>query len=167
MTLLEFATGWLEVVTFWIVQPFLILLLGIFLGKVLEQIIVFIGAEVSPNNRVYPFVAYIASWAVYLTTVALALHSIHILLLVLIVLGAIISLVVLVHVALALFEFVRNVLSAGAVRARWKSGMAVQSRTVHGTVAAIGPAWTRIATTTGDVLMIPNRTMKTMKPVKA
>ncbi len=166
MTFIGLATGWLDVITFWLVQPLLILLLGIFLGKVLEQVISFIGAEVAPGNHGISLAAYLASWGAYIVAVCYALSAVRMLAIVLYVLGALIGLVVLVHVTLAAFDMMRNLLSAVAVRRRWKPGMSVQSRTLHGIIATIGPALTRVSTSNGDVLMIPNRTMKTMKPVK-
>ena len=166
LAFLELATSWFTIVTNWVVYPVLVLLLGVFLGKVLEQVLAFIGAEIAPGNRTLPIIAYLASWTVYVASFCLALAIINVLRIVLIFVGGAISLILAVHLLLAAVDLLRNVGSLPSVRSKWKIGMLVQLRTVQGTVSDIGVALTRVVSPAGDVLMVPNRTMKFLKPVK-
>jgi hypothetical protein len=166
MAFLDGATVALDFITLWLVRPVLIVLLGVFLGKVLEQVLLFIGAEFAPGSRLAPLGAYAASWVVYLAAFALALSDVGILDVAATLLGALIAFVLGLHFVLAVIDVARNLAAVGVVRRRWRTGMDVDTKLVRGTVAYVGVISTRVTTRDGDFISVPNRTMRGFPPPK-
>jgi small-conductance mechanosensitive channel len=164
MAFLETANNWLALVTTWLVTPVLIVLLGVFLGKVLEQVLLFLGDELAPRSRYAPLGAYAAGWLVYFAAFVYALYTIGVLRVAALLFFGLIGLVVFAHIILASIEIVRNALAFTTVRSRWRPSALVDSPLVRGVVAHVGLTATRVITSDGDVLSVPNRTMISFSP---
>lgn len=167
MTLIDIATEWQAVITAYVVLPVLILLLGIFIGKVLEQIILFVMQEVAPKKPEYRKYAYMTAWIVYIATGAYALESIHLFTITLWFVLGVIAAVILISLLLGARDFLINFFGYRAAQKKCKQGATIRTRYGEGTVVHVMLLETHIKTKEGDDIFIPNGTVRTLKIEKA
>jgi small conductance mechanosensitive channel len=163
MSLLETATRVQDVITRYAVTPLLILFIGIFIGKILEQTLLFIFHEFKRTSHPYIYGAYVTKWVVYIATVCAALASIGVLRYALWFFAGIVVALVLVRIILGMFSFFPNFFSYHAVKRRYKEGTKVKTKLVEGTVVRVQLLDTHLRSADGDELFVPNTTMRTLK----
>jgi small-conductance mechanosensitive channel len=163
MALADIAMQVQELITFYAVQPLIILFLGIFIAKITEQVLLFVFRELKRTHTRYEFAAYVVKWLIYIATVLYALASINLLAATLWFFAGVTVALLLVRIILSLYDFFPNFFSHHAVRSRYKKGSKVRMQSIEGTVVAVQLLDTHVRTAAGDELFIPNRTMRALK----
>jgi tellurite resistance protein TehA-like permease len=163
VTPLDIALRVQDLLAFYVVQPVLILMLGIFAGKVLEQLVIFIGRELAPKRTRTRVLAVVLGWVVYITATMLALASITILEETLRILATAIAVVVGVHILLSLYDFFSNYRHFRVVQRRVPANTLITTTFGPGTVVGVQLAQTHLKLKNGDDLYIPNKTMRGLK----
>lgn len=163
MTPLDIALRVQDAIAFYLVQPLIILMLGIFIGKVLEQIVIFIGRELAPKRTRVRILAIVLGWTVYATSFMLALASVSVLGVTLRVVGTAASIIVAIHVLLSLHDFFSNYKHFRTVQHKIPVHAVISAAFGTGTVVGVQLAQTHLKLKNGDDLYIPNKTMRSMK----
>jgi small-conductance mechanosensitive channel len=159
MTFLEAVAAVQETITIYAVQPLLILFIGVFIGKVLEEVLLFAFEEFKRTETAYTFTAYVLKWFVYIATVLLALHSVGLLAIVLWFFAGAVVTFLLVSVVLAVFDFFPNFWHYHAVKKKFKPGAKIKTRFAEGTVVGVQLVDLHVKTEDGDTVFIPNSTV--------
>lgn len=111
MSFLDTTTMIQKVITEYAVQPLLILFLGIFVAKLVDQIIQFVLQELHVSRRKYEVAALTTKWIIYITAVLLSLRSIGLLAITLWTLVTISAIVIGLSILLGLRDFFPNFLA--------------------------------------------------------
>lgn len=159
MALFDIALAVRDWIEFYLVQPILILLLGIFFGKLLEQILVFVQAEFRVRSEEYHVAIAVLPWIVYIGGAALALSAIHLLNGTIWFLIGAIATVVGISIILNLRDFIPNVIAHHTVRSAYPHGAQLQTKFASGTVISVQLTDTHVRTHSGDDVYIPNATL--------
>lgn len=163
MTPLEIALRVQDVLAFYVVQPIIIMMLGVFVGKVLEQVIIFLGREFAPKRTRVRVLAVMASTLTYIASAAIALHSIGILGMSAAVVGSVIFVIVSLHLILSGRDFLSNYIHFRTIQKKVPVGATIGTTYGSGAVVAVQLAETHLKLKNGDDLYIPNKTMRALK----
>lgn len=160
LTLAQTSQG---VITRYAVTPLLVLFIGVFIGKILEQTLLFLFAEFKRTEHQFTFGAYIVKWVVYIATALAALASVGLLRYTLWFFSGVVVALLAVRVLLGVLDFFPNFLSYHAVKQRFKEGAKIRAKLAEGTVVRVQLLDTHLRTADGDELFVPNSTMRTLK----
>jgi small-conductance mechanosensitive channel len=147
-------------VTQHIVLPLLILFLGVFVGKVLEQTLVFLFGEFKCTDQKYLVIANVVKWFVYVATIVVVVYSTGLLVYVLWFVAGVVVALFIIRVLLSLRDFFPNFFSYHTVKAKYKPGASIKTKFVEGKVVQVHLFDVHVRTAEGDDVFIPNRTLR-------
>jgi hypothetical protein len=163
MPALDLALRVQEVLVAYAVKPVVLVMLGLFVGKVVQQGIVFLGREFALKEaRVHAF-AFTVSWCVYLVTIAYALASIYLLGWTLVIASSVTACIIGLHFLLLFTDFVRNYRFFRVVKRRLPEGTNLTTPFGSGTVVSVQLTDTHLRLAKGEDLYVPHSSMRGLK----
>lgn len=155
MNIIQSASLLEDFITNYAVRPLLVVVIGVFAGKLLEQLVLFSLGQLKIRTYGPTFVAYLLKWFVYLASFLFLFHSYRILSTMLSVILFLVILVVGAAVALGLWDFFPNFANHHRVKAKHAIGSELKTTYGDGKVVSVQLTETHLKVK-GDDIFVPN-----------